>query len=199
MLKKSDKTKQYILSTAKRLFSQKGYAAVTMKDICEACNLSRGGLYRYFGSTKEIFLQYLNDDKDDGINKLDECIRNNVPPDRLLQFFFEDRKNTRMVGDNCGLSYAIHEFSHAEPDQQDYMQKRCRAAADGLIKLLKYGQDQGVFKNFDLYSIAMHILMTLDSLETSASVLEINEDTIEKQFKVLYSLVLDDTRGHSFT
>ena len=166
-----------------------------MKDICEACNLSRGGLYRYFGSTKEIFLQYLNDDRDNGISQMDECIKNNVPPDCLLRHFFEDRKNTKMLGVNCGLSYAIHEFSHTETDQQDYMKKRYQSAADGLIRLLKYGQDKGAFKSFDLNSMAMHILMTLDSLETLAPVLNINEDMIESQFKILYDLVLEDNQN----
>ena len=28
-----------------------------MKDIVEACEISRGGLYLYFGSTAEIFLE----------------------------------------------------------------------------------------------------------------------------------------------
>ena len=37
------------------MFAEKGFTKVTMKDICEACDLSRGGLYRHYGSTQEIF------------------------------------------------------------------------------------------------------------------------------------------------
>jgi AcrR family transcriptional regulator len=59
MAGKGDRTKDYIVKTAAELFSQKGYTAVTMKDLCEACDLSRGGLYRHFGSTKDIFIEVL--------------------------------------------------------------------------------------------------------------------------------------------
>ncbi|MDV9966360.1 helix-turn-helix domain-containing protein [Clostridioides difficile] len=41
---KGEQTKQFIIDTSIMLFSEKGYSNVTMKDICEACNLSRGGL-----------------------------------------------------------------------------------------------------------------------------------------------------------
>lgn len=42
------------------LFFEKGYSNVIMKDICEVCNLSCGGLYRYFNLLKEIFISILN-------------------------------------------------------------------------------------------------------------------------------------------
>ena len=48
MPSKGEQTRQLILSTAKQLFSQKGYAVVTMKDICDEIGLSRGGLYRHY-------------------------------------------------------------------------------------------------------------------------------------------------------
>ena len=60
---KGEQTKQFIIDTSIMLFSEKGYSNVTMKDICEACNLSRGGLYRHFNSPKEIFISILNTHK----------------------------------------------------------------------------------------------------------------------------------------
>ena len=53
--RKGEKTRAFIKETARKLFASRGFKEVTMKDICEACGLSRGGLYRYFGSTREIF------------------------------------------------------------------------------------------------------------------------------------------------
>ena len=51
MGEKSVQKKQYILETARKVFAEKGYKNVTMKDIVEACEISRGGLYLYFDST----------------------------------------------------------------------------------------------------------------------------------------------------
>ena len=55
MGEKSELKREYILKKAKDVFAHKGYRTVTMKDIVEACDISRGGLYLYFGSTEEIF------------------------------------------------------------------------------------------------------------------------------------------------
>ena len=52
---KSTQKKQYIIEKAKEVFIKRGYKDVTMKDIVEACQISRGGLYLYFANTKELF------------------------------------------------------------------------------------------------------------------------------------------------
>ena len=48
---KSVRKKQYIIDKAREVFAQRGYKDVTMKDIVDACQISRGGLYLYFDST----------------------------------------------------------------------------------------------------------------------------------------------------
>ena len=60
MGEKSAKKKQYILDKARVVFSEKGFKNVTMKDIVDACDISRGGLYLYFSSTEDIFLEVLS-------------------------------------------------------------------------------------------------------------------------------------------
>ena len=52
---KSTQKKQYIIEKAKEVFARSGYKDVTMKDIVDACGISRGGLYLYFGNTKDLF------------------------------------------------------------------------------------------------------------------------------------------------
>ena len=59
MGEKSVQKKRYILETARKVFVDKGFKRVTMKDIVEACDISRGGLYLYFDSTSQIFLEVI--------------------------------------------------------------------------------------------------------------------------------------------
>ena len=59
MGEKSAQKKQYILNTARSVFVEKGFKNVTMKDIVEACEISRGGLYLYFDSTEHILMEIL--------------------------------------------------------------------------------------------------------------------------------------------
>ena len=44
MGEKSAQKKKYILDTARKVFVEKGFKSVTMKDIVEACEISRGGV-----------------------------------------------------------------------------------------------------------------------------------------------------------
>lgn len=189
MLKKGDKTKQFIISKSKKLFSRRGYTTVTMKDICEICDLSRGGLYRYFGSTKEIFLEILNEDKEDKGEILLEYIGKGESAMQILEWFFQDRKDTLMLGNYKGFSFAVHEFAKQEAEQKEYLKERLNQAKSGLITLLEYGQKKGEFRQFDTESMALSLLLFLDSLETNAYILDFTEQGVENQLNFLLSMV----------
>jgi len=189
MLKKGDKTKQFIISESKKLFSRRGYTTVTMKDICEICDLSRGGLYRYFGSTKEIFLEILNEDKEDKGEILLEYIGKGESAMQILEWFFQDRKDTLMLGNYKGFSFAVHEFAKQEAEQKEYLKERLNQAKSGLITLLEYGQKKGQFRQFDTESMALSLLLFLDSLETNAYILDFTEQGVENQLNFLLSMV----------
>lgn len=54
---KAKKTKEFFLSQALLLFRQKGYEAVTMRDIATACDSSLGSFYYHFANKEEIVLE----------------------------------------------------------------------------------------------------------------------------------------------
>lgn len=51
-----EQTKKDIANKAKILFSQKGYAATSMEDICNATGRSIGNIYYHFKSKEDLFL-----------------------------------------------------------------------------------------------------------------------------------------------
>lgn len=55
-LKKSDRTKQFIIEQAAILFNQKGFAATSMQDIMQNTKLSKGALYGHFKTKEAIAL-----------------------------------------------------------------------------------------------------------------------------------------------
>ncbi len=55
MTTKKEKTRNFILDKSYPLFAEMGFKQVTMKDICAATGLSRGGLYSHFSSTAQVF------------------------------------------------------------------------------------------------------------------------------------------------
>ena len=61
MNKRGQETRRHIKKSACSLFAEKGFKDVTMKDICEAAKLSRGGLYCHYESTRQIFQEMIED------------------------------------------------------------------------------------------------------------------------------------------
>lgn len=186
---KGEQTKQFIIDTSIMLFSEKGYSNVTMKDICEACNLSRGGLYRHFNSPKEIFISILNTHKDYSQNLLDKGIKENISARHMLEYFLQQQK-TDINGKYCGFDFVIHEFAFVEKDQHDYMNKRYSSAITMLSNLIDYGQYKGEFKKCDSKAVAIHIMFLFDSMKTSASVLKLTNEDIDNQINIIKDMVI---------
>ncbi|MBP5253303.1 MAG: helix-turn-helix transcriptional regulator, partial [Lachnospiraceae bacterium] len=63
---KSIQKKQYIIDVAAKVFSEMGYKNVTMKDVVDACDISRGVLYLYYESTSELFIDVLKSQAAEG-------------------------------------------------------------------------------------------------------------------------------------
>ena len=100
MQKKGKITKEMILNSASGLFSKQGYSKISMQDICAETGLSRGGLYRYFGSTKEIFLELLNRNKNNASDELQKAINENVSADSLFNYFLNSCKESIFAEDS---------------------------------------------------------------------------------------------------
>ncbi|MDF2654283.1 MAG: transcriptional regulator [Bacillota bacterium] len=189
MAEKGDKTRQFIITTAAGLFSQKGFTAVTMKDLCEACDLSRGGLYRHFGSTKEIFIEVLERDENDAEESLDQAIAMGLSPKRLLEGFFQLQRNDIAFNRNR-IEMAIYEFSIMHPDQKEFLNERFQAAVRSFSKLIEYGQQKGECHDGDPRVMAEHIVIFLEGLKMSSKIIASSDDLLEEQFNLLISKVI---------
>jgi len=55
MYNKSIKKKKLILNSARRVFVDKGYSNVTIKDIIEEADISCDNIYNYFSCVEEIY------------------------------------------------------------------------------------------------------------------------------------------------
>ncbi len=59
-----EETRKRITVKARQLFIQKGYGAVSMNEVCEAAEVSKGSLYHHFKSKDELFLQVIEEDSE---------------------------------------------------------------------------------------------------------------------------------------
>ncbi len=66
--------KDLILETSAKLFGEKGYAGVSIRDIVQACGLTNAALYYHFKNKDDLFLAMLQRDHERVMNSLAEAV-----------------------------------------------------------------------------------------------------------------------------
>ncbi len=73
-----------ILQASRKLFLKKGYAATTMRDICEACSLSTGAVYFYFSGKDELYAKICEESFHVLLEMLEKSIMKSRPADERM-------------------------------------------------------------------------------------------------------------------
>lgn len=102
--------RQKILKQATYLFVEKGYHAISMREISSACGITKAALYYYFADKEALFLAILEDYLNEMDGLIQECSRKETNlRDRLLRFVqailaqpVEQRALTRLATQDFG-------------------------------------------------------------------------------------------------
>lgn len=196
MGEKSVQKKQYIVETAKKVFMEKGYKNVTMKDIVEACEISRGGLYLYFDSTAEIFEEVLKmeaEEKDDVFSE--QVTEETMITDILLMFLKEQKKELLRRKNN--LTAASYEFffenSKNKEIRDKYPRQRFEQAVETLARLIEEGIGNGEFYDVDPETMARNIMFLVEGMKVSSQTMGITEEMVDREFAYLVqNLVIEE-------
>lgn len=193
MGEKSIQKKQYIVEVARTVFIEKGFKDVTMKDVVDACEISRGGLYLYFASTKEIFEAVLNLE----VEKSDDLFRGNIaddasPADVFAIFLKEQKKE--ILAKKTTLTVAIYEFffSYKPPKGENVLRKQFDVACKVIESLICSGINSGEFYCDDPAGMARNIMFDLEGMKICAQTIYISEKTVnEEMLFIMKNLLLE--------
>lgn len=184
---KSVQKKRYIVETARGVFREKGFKKVTMKDIVEACDISRGGLYLYFENTAQIFQEVLKLESEEADDVFTESItEDSTATDILVLFLREQGKELLRKEDT--LTQAIYEFyfENPLPKKDNVLKKQFDSAVKIIEKLLESGVENGEFICQDCAGTARNIMFVLEGLKISAQTTDITQETVDRE--ILYIL-----------
>ena len=189
MGEKSVQKKRYILETARKVFVEKGFQKVTMKDIVEACDISRGVLYLYFDNTVQIFLEVLKLEREEADDVFSDRIKEDATAADILILFLQEQKK-ELLRKKDTLSRAIYEFYfETQPEKKsNVLKKQFDSAAKVIEKLIEIGVDNGEFYCEDCKEAARNIMFVLEGLKISAHTIGITADTVDRE--ILYILRL---------
>ncbi|MDO4288719.1 MAG: TetR family transcriptional regulator [Eubacterium sp.] len=181
---KSQLKKNYILDKSKEVFIARGFARVTMKDIVEACGISRGGLYRYFSSTKDIFLALFQRDARDELEKMEVALWENLSARDILQAYIKTQKE-EMTGAEPTLFSAAYEFFLENPEDRLIFQWQFDGIAEMLREIIEYGNRRKEFDIANPAAYARHLALVLNSMHLSAPLLNFPEQRIGENLDIL--------------
>lgn len=186
MSDKAAKKKQYILDTAKTIFAQKGFKNVTMKDIVEACEISRGGLYIYFDSTEAIFEEIL---LLESANTSDSSVNSDSAlsaGDKLALVLNEKKKEILATKDDLSVAlyeYLFMKYSMGTPSLTEKEKFENNIAL--IEKLIEEGCESGEFYSDDCYETARNIMLVLEGLKVTSKTFGVLEKDVDMELLYL--------------
>jgi AcrR family transcriptional regulator len=84
MQQRSEETRARIIESAIKLFSNRGYNAASVDDVCEEAGISKGAFYHHFKSKQALFLALL-DGWLQSIDRAIEASKNKTAPETLME------------------------------------------------------------------------------------------------------------------
>lgn len=182
MGEKSIQKRKYILETARKVFVEKGFKRVTMKDIVEACDISRGGLYLYFESTSQIFQEVMKMETQADDDLFSDSIKEDATAgDILLLFLMEQKKELLRKQDT--LTQAIYEFyfENQLPKKENRLKRQFDSAVKIIEKLIESGVANGEFYCDDCAGCARNIMYVLEGLKICAQTIGVSEEAVNRE------------------
>lgn len=178
MSKKGDETKSLIRRMAQELFVKKGFKDVTMKDICEATGLSRGGLYMHYASTHQIFSDIVNEIMSSLDNEFETKKKSGLSATQILDEFLE-RYQSEMLDINNSLGLAIYEYYSSIPLSDDNaMLTQYFYSKAMLSDLIQYGISTGEFKQVHVSAVVDLLLFSYQGIRMLSSIMPLTDETI---------------------
>lgn len=191
---KSAQKQRYILEKARQVFMEKGYKLVTMKDIVEACEISRGGLYLYFDGTKQLFEQVLVMETQEADDLFAKSLSEDATPADILALFLKEQKK-ELLGKEASLTKATYEYYFANQitRKDNLLRKQFDQAVHVLEKLIDAGCQRGEFYCEDPRGAARNIMYVLEGLKIAACTRRVSEAMVDREIMyVMQGLVTEE-------
>ncbi|XOJ02084.1 TetR/AcrR family transcriptional regulator [Paenibacillus polymyxa] len=182
MTQKSLSKKMMILAGAHQVFVRKGFHAVTMTDIVEQCGISRGGLYRYFNSTEEIFRSLLMESSKKTHETFTAQMEAAIPFQQIMDAFWTSQR-IDLTEIHDSIMTAAYEFflSHRNAEDRELLHRQQDHSITELSRLIDYGVQRGEIQVEVSRTAAAHIVIFLEGLRVLALSTDLTEDFIREQ------------------
>lgn len=163
-------TRQKILQTAGELFSQKGYSAISMREIAMACDLSKPAIYHHFASKEHLYMEVLQREVDRFLQALDEAAAQPGTTTERLQAVV--RRYLNLLRQKLSLlRLVLRDVGMVEEHLQEALFQRRGSLIRPIRQLLEEGVERGEFRPVNPTLAALSLMGTMNVFITRSVLL----------------------------
>jgi len=161
-----------------------------MQDIIDECGISRGGIYIYFSSVDEVFMEVLKQRNKERFSSISKSVHEQEPFDTVLSNYMNKQKQ-RLVNFENSLFRAYCEYIFSKPKAavQAFRDVQLDHLRSSVTSILMLGVNQNVLKNENIVRLANHFIVTVDGLSVLALSYALSQDIVDGQFAILDEMV----------
>ncbi|TSE10439.1 MULTISPECIES: TetR/AcrR family transcriptional regulator [Aquimarina] len=159
---KPESRKQEIINAASILFTEKGYSAVTMRDLAKAMGIKAASLYNHIQSKQEILSTIIIDLAEEFTTGMNQIINSDVGSIQKLENIISLHVDVTLRNAD-GLGSLNSDWMHLEEENLIYFEKMRHDYEENFRNIVKKGVEKGEIKP---YNIEIMVFSTLSTLRT---------------------------------
>ena len=152
-----------IITIAAQLFKEKGYSAVTMRDIAQAMNIKAASLYNHIKSKQEILVLIIIEIAEEFTHVMNDIVASKTTVvnkiERVIQLHI-----TITLRNADALACLNNDWMHLTDDELKYFVKMREEYEENFRKIISEGVLGGEIKNINQEVVVFSILSTLRTM-----------------------------------
>ena len=182
--------KQHILNCSRKVFSEKGFARVTMQDLVNASEISRGGIYLYFKSVESVFRELILQRERTIIDDVKKMISKSLSFTEVFDEYLKIQKN-RLKAIDESLIQAMYEYHFTQDSDisKQLRDQQVQNAQETIWLIINYGYEQGAIHSERLDILVEHIMLTIEGLNIYALLGGLSTEQLQAQLDYLKVVV----------
>lgn len=155
--------KEEIITVASRLFNEKGYKAVSMRDIAKAMDIKAASLYNHINGKQEILSEIILKVAEEFTVGMEKVVSENSSAIKKVEKVIELHIDIT-VNHSEALAALNNDWMHLEKEDLKAFVKMREDYEENFRKIIKQGIDAGEIKSYHPEVILFSILSTLRTL-----------------------------------
>lgn len=154
---------QEIINAAALLFKEKGFSAVSMRDLAAHLNIKAASLYNHISSKQEILASIVLQVAEEFTTHINSISPENLSTQEKLEAIIQNHIDITLRLTNK-LACMNNDWIHLKDENKEKYRDLRNAYEDKFRTILKEGKDKGEIKDVDLEIIVFSFLTTLRTL-----------------------------------